>query len=154
MENKLMTYVENEEQAVSYAQQKDYIAIWNGGGETVLGRDFTNYPIDSKNMASYLKLITKTPTKIADVVNTVIEVQYVYLENVEINDEKEPSGKRIAPRMLLISPKGEVYSSVATTAFNSFMRIFRHMKEGDIVKVKVTSGKNGANVFFNFEVVD
>lgn len=144
MNNNLMNL---EEQVNNVVASKDYVAMWNDeSGASTVGRDWSSYDLSTQEAKDYLlKRITETPVKLQEAVNEVLDVEGIYLENVEIEDQNTGE-RKVMPRMLLIT-KEKVYSTLGITAFNNMTKILKYVglptaKSPIKLKVKMTVSNN------------
>jgi hypothetical protein len=144
MENNLISI---EEQVNNAVAEKDYVAMWNNeSNASAVGRDWCSYVLNTQEDKEYLlKRITETPIKLQEAVNEVLEIEGIYLENVEIPDQNTGE-RKVMPRMLLITAD-KVYSTLGITAFNNMTKILKYVglpttKKPIKLKVKMTSSNN------------
>ena len=105
-------------------RDKDYVALWSGESEALIGRYFTTY--SEEDFPEMLERMTGDIIKLQDAVNTPIEVENIYMENVQMADNK--TGElTVLSRILLLAKDGKVYSCVSVPAFNSLTKIFKFM---------------------------
>ena len=151
-ENKNAVAVITEENEV--LRDKDYAAIWSGESEALIGRDFTTYA--TEDFPEMLERMTGDIIKLQDAVNTTIEIENIYMENVQMADNKTGELK-VLPRILLFAKDGKVYSCVSVTAFNSLTKIFKFMHmphKGDTLKLVPKKSSNGEKQFYSFKVLN
>lgn len=156
MENKKMENVEkvNEVMAVaaSEPQVRDYAAEWSGQSTGMIGRDWCSWAAERND--EMLPRITGEAVALSEVVNTKITVTDVYLENVQVVDDKTGE-EHILPRILLICPD-QVVSCVSMTAFTALSKIMRFKgtptPEHPLI-LKPIQNMKGQKRFYNFQVL-
>lgn len=116
-----------EEQVNNALANKDYVAMWNNeNNASAVGRDWSSYDLSTQEAKDYLlKRITETAVKLQESVNEVLDLEGIYLENVEIED-RNTGERKVMPRMLLIT-KDKVYSTLGVTAFNNMTKILKYV---------------------------
>lgn len=112
--------------------------------------------VDYRAKCSLFNAISK-PAKISEMVNKRIRVAHIYIEAIEITNQK--TGERVnVPRIVLIDDKANGYQAVSVGIYESIRRIIHMFGEPDTwqkpltVEVKHISLKNGGHTY-NLEAV-
>lgn len=156
MENKKMENMEKVNEVVAVAasepQVRDYAAEWSGQSTGMIGRDWCSWAAERND--EMLPRITGEAIALADVVNTKITVTDVYLENVQVVDDKTGE-EHILPRILLICPD-QVVSCVSMTAFTALSKIMRFKgtpTPEHPLFLKPIQNMKGQKRYYNFQVL-
>lgn len=133
---------------------KDYAGIWGGTTPAVLGKDFTTFK--EKDFDEMLEGITSPDIiKISDALNLELQVNNVYMENVQMTSDN--TGEQVVlPRILLFTTDGKVYSCVSVTAFNALTKIFNYKgfpSKEKPMRLVPKQRSNGAKKFYNFVIL-
>lgn len=96
---------------------------------------------------AFFNAISDPDVKLADCINTVINVKDIYCETVTLTDEKTGE-QSIAPRIVLVDTEGKSYQAVSTGIFNSLrrlMQVFGNPTWENGLPVKVVQKNIGTN---------
>ncbi len=132
---------------------KDYAGMWSGSAPMVLGKDFTTF--ETEDFDEMLQGITSPDIiKLSDALNLTLEINNVYMENVQIVSD-ETGEQVILPRILLFTVDGNVYSCVSVTAFNALTKIFNYKgfpSKQHTLKLIPKQRSQGKKKFYNFVI--
>lgn len=127
MENELQL-VNNEERAIiaqSYAMEENENFIMDlTAPRTVAYSSIDLTKASEADKKNYFNAINSSDKRLGDEINNVIELKNVYVEIVELHDDKTGEMTK-APRIVLIDSKGDGYTCVSTGIFSSLKKIFQ-----------------------------
>ena len=143
------------EQAEKQLVTKDYAGMFADETNATVGKDWTTFDLTTEEQRKeLLSRITGNVQKLMDNVGSVLTVEGVYIENVEMQD-KATGEVKIFPRILLCAKEG-TYSTMGITVFNSMRKLMKYLgmptKEKPL-KVKVSLTNNNGKQFYSLTPV-
>jgi hypothetical protein len=127
MENELQL-VNNEERVItaqSYSMEENENFIMDlTAPRTVAYSSIDVTKASDAEKKAYFNAINSSDKRLGDEINNEIDLKNVYVEIVELHDDKTGEMTK-APRIVLIDDKGNGYTCVSTGIFSSLKKIFQ-----------------------------
>lgn len=114
-------------------------------------------PTTAEDRARVFNATANPDARLKDCVNMPIEIEHVFIEAVELEQENDDTGMnptRVMPRTIFLTTDGKAYSAVSTGVYSAVRRLFSLYGTPDMwdkpvtIKPVLTTSKKGQVLSF------